>query len=78
MDLSTVILDRLKSMALFAEVAIPVEMDDGSIRNFTGYRAQHNNALGPFKGGIRYHPQTTPEKVKTLAVLMTLKCALMG
>lgn len=76
--LSRVVYEHLKTMACFAEVAIPVEMDDGNIKIFTGYRAQHNNALGPFKGGIRYHPQASPEKVKALAVLMTLKCALMG
>lgn len=78
MSLSRIACDHLKSMASFAEVAIPVEMDDGSIKIFTGYRAQHNNALGPYKGGIRYHPQATPDSVKALAVLMTLKCALIG
>ena len=76
--LSRNVFEQLKSMAVFAEVAVPVEMDKGNINVFTGYRAQHNDALGPFKGGIRYHPQADPGKVKALAVLMTLKCALMG
>ena len=51
-------------------------MDDGSYRLFRGYRVQHNNALGPYKGGIRYHHEIGVDHVKALAVLMTLKCAL--
>jgi glutamate dehydrogenase (NAD(P)+) len=54
----------------------PVEMDDGSHRLFTGYRIQHNNIIGPYKGGIRYHHEVTLEEVKALASLMTYKCAL--
>ncbi|HZO11263.1 MAG TPA: Glu/Leu/Phe/Val dehydrogenase dimerization domain-containing protein, partial [Nitrososphaeraceae archaeon] len=42
-------------------ISIPVKMDDGTIKVFTGFRSQHNDALGPFKGGIRYHPQVTIE-----------------
>lgn len=76
--LSRIVFDQLKSMAFFAQVAIPVKMDGGDINVFTGYRVQHNSALGPFKGGIRYHPLADPDNVKALAVLMTLKCALMG
>ena len=53
----------------------PVEMDDGSIRVFTGYRVQHNMARGPAKGGIRYHPGVTLDEVKALAMWMTWKCA---
>lgn len=55
----------------------PVLMDDGSYQLFTGYRIQHNNALGPFKGGLRFHPHVTAEDLKGLAMLMTLKCALL-
>jgi len=56
-------------------VAVPVEMDDGRIAVFTGYRVQHNSARGPCKGGIRYHPEITLDDVKALAALMTWKCA---
>lgn len=59
-------------------VSVPTMMDDGRLHVFTGYRVQHNNTLGPTKGGIRYHPDLTLEEVKALAMLMTWKCALMG
>jgi glutamate dehydrogenase (NAD(P)+) len=54
----------------------PVQMDDGSWQLFKGYRVQHNNVLGPYKGGIRYHPEVKLDEVKTLSLLMTMKCAL--
>jgi len=60
------------------EVSIPVGMDDGSTRVFTGYRVTHNIARGPSKGGIRYHPDVTLDEVKALSMWMTWKCALMG
>jgi glutamate dehydrogenase (NAD(P)+) len=60
------------------EVSIPVSMDDDSIEVFTGYRVTHNIARGPSKGGIRYHPDVTLDEVKSLAMWMTWKCALMG
>ena len=56
-------------------VTVPVRMDGGSIETFTGYRVQHNNALGPFKGGIRYHPDVSLDEVRALAAWMTIKCA---
>ena len=59
-------------------VNFPVKMDDGSIRLFKGYRIQHNNLLGPYKGGIRYHKGVTLDDVKALAAMMTWKCALMN
>ncbi len=59
-------------------VSVPTLMDDGALRVFTGYRVQHNNTLGPFKGGIRYHPDVTLDEITALAILMTWKCALMG
>lgn len=58
-------------------VNFPVKMDDGSFRLFTGYRIQHNNIMGPYKGGIRYHHEVTLDEVKALASLMTYKCALL-
>lgn len=57
-------------------VHFPVRMDNGDYRLFKGYRVQHNNACGPYKGGIRYHPDVHLDDVKTLALLMTMKCAL--
>jgi len=59
-------------------VNIPVAMDDGSVRVFTGYRVQYNDALGPTKGGIRYHPDLTLEEVTALAAWMTWKTAVVG
>jgi len=54
----------------------PVKMDDGTYTLFKGYRVQHNNILGPYKGGIRYHAGVSLDHVKALSVLMTMKCAL--
>ncbi len=57
------------------KVSIPVEMDDGTIRVFEGYRVQHSSLRGPCKGGVRYHPDVSIDEVKALAAWMTLKCA---
>lgn len=57
-------------------VHCPVKMDDGTWQLFKGYRVQHNNVLGPYKGGMRYHAEVKLDEVKTLALLMTMKCAL--
>lgn len=59
-------------------VIFPVVMDDGSIRQFEGYRVQHHPVFGPCKGGIRFHPDVTLEEVEALAILMTWKCAIIG
>lgn len=59
-------------------VNFPVEMDDGSVRMFTGHRVQHNSGPGPTKGGIRYHQNVTISEVKALAMWMTWKCAVVG
>jgi glutamate dehydrogenase (NAD(P)+) len=59
-------------------VSVPVVMDDGRIKVFTGYRIQHSSARGPCKGGIRYHPEVNLNEVKALAALMTWKCAIVG
>jgi len=58
-------------------INFPVRMDSGEVRVFKGYRVQHNNLLGPFKGGMRFHPSVTLDDVKALAAMMTWKCALM-
>ena len=67
------LLNRPRRMTTFA---VPVEMDSGEIQIFNGYRVLYNDALGPGKGGLRYHPQVNLEEVKNLAFLMALKCAL--
>lgn len=60
------------------EVSIPVKMDDGTTKVFTGYRSQHSTILGPAKGGVRYHQNVSMDEVKTLAFWMTFKCAVAG
>jgi len=69
------ILEILKRHQKVITVNIPVKMDDGSVKVFTGYRAQHNNFRGPYKGGIRYHPDATLDEVLALSMWMTWKCA---
>jgi glutamate dehydrogenase (NAD(P)+) len=59
-------------------VSVPTRMDDGSVEVYQGYRVTHNIARGPSKGGIRYHPDVTLDEIKSLAMWMTWKCALMG
>jgi glutamate dehydrogenase (NADP+) len=70
--------DKLKHPKQILEVSIPVRMDNGSLRIFTGYRVRHNDTRGPTKGGIRFHPQVTRDEVKALAFWMTFKCAVVG
>ncbi|MFZ8792300.1 MAG: Glu/Leu/Phe/Val family dehydrogenase [Acidilobaceae archaeon] len=60
------------------QVKIPVRMDDGSVKVFIGWRSQHNSALGPYKGGVRYHPSVTMNEVIALSMWMTWKCSLAG
>lgn len=69
-------LEILKQPQRILNVTIPVQMDDGSLRIFQGYRVQHNNARGPYKGGIRFHPQVSMDEVKALAFWMAMKCAI--
>ncbi len=68
----------LKQPLRFFEVAIPVLMDDGTVRVFQGWRSQHNDALGPTKGGLRFHPDANPDEVRALSMWMTFKCSLLG
>lgn len=68
----------LKNPMRTLEVQIPVKMDDGTIRTFTGYRAQHNTAIGPSKGGVRFHPAVSKDEVSALSIWMTFKCAVTG
>lgn len=66
---------RLRQADREIVVSIPVEMDDGTLKIFEGYRVEYNNILGPYKGGIRYHQDTDINEVKALSFWMTLKCA---
>src|SRR5258706_5033090 len=59
-------------------VHFPVVLDSGDVRLFAGYRVQHNNVLGPYKGGIRFHPSVSLDEIKALAALMTWKCAVVN
>jgi len=72
------IIKRLIEPEMICEFSFQVKMDDGQIKVFKGWRIQHNSALGPYKGGIRFHPQTSREEVQALATLMTIKCAVAG
>ena len=69
------IYEALKKPKRFLEVTIPVTMDNGKVKVFTGYRCQYNDARGPTKGGIRYHWNVSPSEVRALAAWMTWKCA---
>jgi len=78
LGLEPAVYEILKQPMRFFEVAIPVQLDDGSVRVFMGYRSQHNDALGPAKGGLRFHPQVFPDEVRALSMWMTFKCAVLG
>lgn len=69
--------ELLKDSLRMLTVRIPVRMDDGSMKVFTGYRAQHNDAVGPTKGGVRFHPDVTEDEVNALAIWMSLKAGIM-
>ena len=71
-------LERLKYTKAVLEVSVPVRMDDGRLKIFTGYRVRHDDTRGPTKGGLRYHPDVNLDEVKALAFWMTFKCAIMG
>ena len=68
----------LKNPQREVKVYLPVDMDDGTVKVFEGWRVQHSNVLGPFKGGIRYHQSVCLNEVKALATWMTLKCAVVN
>lgn len=76
--LDPVVRERLRAPERVVCVRFPVRMDDGMIRFFDGYRVQHSNARGPYKGGIRFHPDVTLDEVKALAFWMTIKTAVVG
>lgn len=78
MTLSESIHQILRNFDRILSVSVPIHMDDGSMRVFNGFRVQHNASRGPYKGGIRYHPDLTLEDLKALAMEMTWKCSLVG
>ena len=78
LNLDKNVLEVLKHPKRVLEVSIPVKMDSGEMKVFKGYRSQYNDALGPFKGGIRFHPKVNLSEVKALSAWMTWKCAVVG
>lgn len=66
---------RMREAEREVRVAIPITMDDGSLKIFEGYRVQHSSVRGPYKGGIRFHPDTNMDEVRALALWMSIKCA---
>jgi glutamate dehydrogenase (NAD(P)+) len=75
LDIDPGVMQKITATKRELTVHFPVHMDDGSLRMFTGYRVQHNDTRGPFKGGIRYHPDTEIDEVRALAMWMTWKAA---
>ena len=78
LGLDSAIEEILKEPKRVLEVTFPVRMDDGTIKVFKGIRSQHNDAIGPCKGGVRYHPDVTVDEVKALSMWMTFKCGVVG
>jgi len=77
-ELSDDIRKRLAHPKLSITVSIPLRMDDGSLRVFTGYRVQFDDTRGPTKGGVRFHPDVSLDEISTLSFWMTIKCAVAG
>ncbi|EPF47983.1 Glu/Leu/Phe/Val dehydrogenase [Treponema vincentii] len=70
--------ELLKEPQRMIEISIPVKMDNGSIKVFKGYRSAHNDAVGPYKGGIRFHQNVNADEVKALSIWMSIKCQVTG
>lgn len=77
-DISDSIRNQLMKPQREVSISIPVKMDDGSVQVFSGYRVQYNDARGPFKGGIRFHQETSLDEVRAFSFWMTMKCAIVG
>src|SRR3989338_7074145 len=77
-NIDTFLLAKLQSPDRVVEVSVPLKMDDGSINIFQGFRVEHNNIRGPYKGGLRYHPKVDMDEVKALAFWMTMKNAVVA
>ncbi|WP_267643199.1 glutamate dehydrogenase GdhB [Haloarchaeobius amylolyticus] len=76
-DVDPGVIERLRHPTRVVEVSVPLKRDDGTVEVFTGYRAQHDDVRGPYKGGLRYHPDVTAEECVGLSMWMTWKCAVM-
>ena len=76
--LDEAILSKIKQTKREIVVHFPVRMDNGRVRMYTGYRFQHDDSRGPFKGGLRYHPDVDPDEVRALAMWMTWKAAVVN
>ncbi|MFC7210626.1 glutamate dehydrogenase GdhB [Natronoarchaeum sp. GCM10025321] len=77
LDIDPAIVEQLNHPASVHEVTVPIERDDGTVEVYTGYRAHHDSVKGPFKGGLRYHPEVTRDECVGLSMWMTWKCAVM-
>lgn len=78
LNADSAVFEILKKPQRVLEVNFPVKLDNGTVENFTGYRSQHNNAVGPYKGGVRFHPNVNLDEVKALSIWMTIKCCVAG
>jgi len=78
LNLEQDIINRLRKPDRVIKVEIPITMDDGSQKTFIGFRSQHNNSRGPYKGGIRFHKNVSEDEVKALSMLMSWKCSLVN
>lgn len=78
LNLPKEVVEILKHPKRVLSVTFPVKMDNGQVRVFEGYRSQHNDAVGPTKGGIRFHPDVTLDEVKALSMWMSFKCGVVG
>ncbi|MCD6419127.1 MAG: Glu/Leu/Phe/Val dehydrogenase [Synergistetes bacterium] len=78
LDVEPDIIEAIKYPKEVLTLHLPVKMDNGKVKVFTAYRSHHNNARGPYKGGVRYHPNVTLEEVMALSAWMTFKCATVG
>ncbi|ELZ19158.1 Glu/Leu/Phe/Val dehydrogenase [Haloterrigena salina JCM 13891] len=76
-DVDSGVVERLKHPTRVQQVSVPLEREDGSVDVFTGYRAQHDDVRGPYKGGLRFHPEVDAEECTGLSMWMTWKCAVM-
>lgn len=70
--------ELLKEPLRMLTVRMPIRMDDGTVKVFTGYRAQHNDAVYSTKGGVRFHPEVDEDEVRALSMWMTIKCGIVG
>jgi glutamate dehydrogenase (NAD(P)+) len=76
-DVDANVVERLRHPTRVERVSVPLKRDDGSLDVYTGYRAQHDDVRGPYKGGLRYHPEVSAEECMGLSMWMTWKCAVM-